>query len=156
MKLKVGQEAPSFSLQDQNGTTHNLGDYRGRWVLVYFYPRDNTPGCTKEACAIRDVFADFEKIEAVVLGISTDSVRSHSNFAAKHGLPFAILSDEEKKVVKRYGVWVKKKRYGREYMGATRRSFLVDPTGVIAKIYETVKPAEHAAEVLGDLEELVG
>ena len=156
MELSVGHEAPNFSLQDQNGTTHNLGDYRGRWVLVYFYPRDNTPGCTKEACAIRDTFADFEKIGAVVLGISTDSVKSHDRFAAKHDLPFAILSDEEKKVVKRYGVWVKKKRYRREYMGSARQSFLVDPTGVIAKIYKTVKPAEHAAEVLGDLEELMG
>lgn len=156
MKLKVGQEAPDFSLQDQNGTTHKLGDYRGGWVLVYFYPRDNTPGCTKEACAIRDTFADFEKVGAVVLGISTDSVKSHGKFAAKHNLPFTLLSDEEKEVVTRYGVWIKKKRYGREYMGTTRQSFLIDPTGVMVKIYERVKPAEHAAEVLGDLEELMG
>ncbi len=155
MKLKVGQKAPDFSLPDQNGTVHRLSDYKGGWILVYFYPRDNTPGCTKEACAIRDHFPDFKKVKATVFGISVDSVKSHGTFAAKFELPFTLLSDGDKEAVKHYGVWIKKKRYGREYMGTNRQSFLIDPGGKIAKIYERVKPAEHAAEILEDLAELM-
>ena len=155
MKLKIGDAAPDFSLPDQGGVSHSLSDYRGRWVLVYFYPKDNTPGCTKEACALRDAFPDFTKIDAVVLGISIDSVKSHRKFADKHRLPFTLLSDEGREVVKRFGVWGKKKLMGREYMGTRRASFLIDPAGVIAKIYDTVKPVEHAGEVLDDLAALM-
>ncbi len=151
MKLEVGKEAPPFTLPDQNGAIHALSDYRGHWVLVYFYPKDNTPRCTKEACAIRDSFPDFKKIDAVVLGISVDSTASHLKFAGKYRLPFTLLSDREKETVKKYGVWGKKKLMGKEYMGTRRMSFLIDPQGRIAKIYEKVKPAGHAAEVLEDL-----
>jgi len=154
MKLEEKQKAPDFTLPDQGGAAHTLSDYRGSWVVVYFYPKDNTPGCTKEACAFRDSFPDFKKLKAVVLGVSVDSVGSHDKFAARHELPFTLLSDEEKKVVKAYGVWGKKKFMGREYMGTVRTSFLIDPDGAIAKIYRKVKPAEHADEILADLGEL--
>ncbi len=156
MKLKMGQKAPDFVLADQNGTTHKLSDYHGRWVLIYFYPRDNTPGCTKEACAMKDRFPDFRKLKAAVLGISVDSVKSHEKFAHKYELPFTLLSDEKKDVVKRYNVWGKKKFMGREFMGTLRTSFLIAPDGKIATIYEKVKPADHAAEVLRDLSALMG
>ena len=156
MTLKQGAEAPSFSLPDQDGKVHGLKDYRGKWVLLYFYPKDNTSGCTKEACAIRDEFPRFGKLDAVVLGVSKDSVESHGRFADKHGLPFTLLSDADTKVQRAYGAWRKKKMAGREYMGTFRMSFLIDPDGKIAKVYEKVKPAEHAAEVLEDLVELRG
>lgn len=154
MKLKIGQIAPTINLLDQAGKIHKLSDYKEKWVLVYFYPKDNTPGCTIEACRIRDNYSDFKKLKAVVLGISKDSTQSHKKFAQKHKLPFTILSDEDKKVVNAYGVWVKKKMMGREYMGIVRTSFLIDPKGKIAKIYEKVKPLIHAKEVLADLKKL--
>ncbi|MBI3633147.1 MAG: thioredoxin-dependent thiol peroxidase [Candidatus Vogelbacteria bacterium] len=153
-KIKVGEKAPEFKLQDQNGKLHSLSDYGGKWVLLYFYPKDDTPGCTKEACMIRDDFFNFEKISTVVLGVSTDSVKSHKKFEEKYHLPFTLLADEEKDVVNKYGVWAEKKFMGRKYMGTLRTSFLIDPKGKIAKIYENVKPIEHAAEVLRDLEML--
>ncbi|HVW82467.1 MAG TPA: thioredoxin-dependent thiol peroxidase [Candidatus Paceibacterota bacterium] len=148
---KAGEQAPEFSLQDQEGKEHALADYRGKWVLLYFYPKDDTPGCTIEACTIRDQFKDFKKIGAVVLGVSTDSVESHKKFAAAYELPFTLLSDPNKEVVGRYGVFGEKKFMGRTYMGTLRTSFLIDPSGKIAKVYEKVKPPEHAAEVLKDL-----
>lgn len=144
--------APDFTLPDQTGKERKLSDYKGRWVLLYFYPKDDTPGCTKEACAIRDTYAEFKKVKAVVLGVSTDSVTSHAKFAKKFNLPFTLLADEEKKVAKAYGVWGKKKFMGREYMGTHRTSFLIDPQGMIAKVYVEVKPEMHAEEVLKDLE----
>ena len=127
-KLKIGDKAPVFGLLDQNGKTHSLAEYKGQWVLLYFYPKDDTPGCAKEACAIRDNFPDFKKLKAVVFGISADSVKSHKKFADKYNLPFTILSDEDKKVVRKYGVWGKKKFMGREYMGIFRASFLIVPS----------------------------
>lgn len=148
MKLKIGITAPDFSLPNQNGKKHTLSDYRGKWVLLYFYPKDDTTGCTKEACAIRDNFAGFGKTKTIVLGVSIDSPASHKKFEKKYKLPFTLLSDEKKEVVKLYGVWTKKKFMGREYMGTLRQSFLIDPEGNIAKVYDTVKPAEHAKEVL--------
>ncbi len=154
MKLKVGQLAPGFALPDQAGEEHVLGDCRGKWVLLYFYPKDDTPGCTKEACMIRDNFPKFKKLKVQVFGISVDSARRHAKFAEKYDLPFTLLSDEDKKVVKLYGVWGKKKFMGREYMGTFRTSFLIDPRGKIAKVYENVKPEVHAEEVLADLKEL--
>jgi peroxiredoxin Q/BCP len=145
MKLKIGDLAPDFTLFDQNGASQTLSTYRGQWVLVYFYPKDNTPGCTKEACALRDAFPQFEQLSMPVLGISTDSVKSHASFGVKYQLPFLLLADEQKTVVELYDV--------KGLLGTARRvSFLIDPEGKIAKIYETVKPAEHAAEVLRDVQ----
>jgi peroxiredoxin Q/BCP len=151
MKLKTGNTAPEISLPDQTGAIRNLSDHHGQWVLVYFYPKDDTPGCTKEACAIRDNFPLFKKLDCVVFGVSADTVKSHDKFAAKFELPFALLSDADKKVVNAYGVWQKKKFMGREYDGIVRTSFLINPEGRIEKIYENVKPETHAAEVLEDL-----
>ncbi len=150
MKFRVGDKAPDFTLPDQHGKMHSLSDYKGSWVLLYFYPKDDTPGCTKEACTIRDNYAQFGKMKTIVLGVSIDSVRRHEKFAQKYSLPFTLLADEEKRVVNRYGVWQKKKFMGREYMGTLRTSFLIDPKGKIAKIYESVKPERHAEEVLQD------
>lgn len=151
MTLKIGQIAPSIQLPDQGGKTLELKDYKGQWVLVYFYPKDDTPGCTKEACQFRDNFPKFKKLKAVILGISVDSVKKHEKFVAKYELPFTLLADENKEVVNKYGVWAEKSMYGRKYMGTLRTSFLVDPAGKIAKIYEGVKPERHAEEVLEDL-----
>jgi len=153
--LEVGKKAPAFNLPDQDGKMHRLSDYAGKWILVYFYPKDNTPGCTKEACAIRDYWSEFGKIGAVVLGVSKDSVKSHRNFADKHSLPFTLLSDENTEMIQEYGAWKKKKMAGREYMGIVRISYLVDPKGKIVKVYPKVKPPEHAVEVLADLAELM-
>lgn len=150
-----GKKAPDFSLPDQNGDDRSLSDYLGSWVLLYFYPKDDTPGCTKEACAIRDNLPAFDDIRAEVLGISADSEKSHKKFAEKYGLNFTLLSDEGMKVIKRYGVWGRKKMMGKEFDGINRTSFLIDPEGNIAKVYEKVKPETHAQEVLEDLKGLM-
>lgn len=149
-QLKVRQQAPDFTLSDQYGKDHTLSQYRGSWVLLYFYPKDDTPGCTKEACGFRDASREYDARNIVILGVSVDPVRRHAAFAEKYALPFPLLSDEEKQVVRSYGVWAKKKMMGHEYMGTLRMSFLIDPEGRIAKIYETVKPEGHAKEVLDD------
>ncbi len=154
MKLKVGDNAPDFELPDQDGKIHKLSDYQGQKILVYFYPKDNTPGCTIEACQIRDDFPKFNSIKAEVLGISTDSVESHKKFSQKHNLPFTLLADANKEVVKAYGVYKPKKFLGKEFLGTQRTSFLIDGDGKIAKIYEKVKPTLHAKEVLRDLANL--
>jgi thioredoxin-dependent peroxiredoxin len=151
MKLKVGQKAPEIELPDQDGKIHKLSDYKGQWVLVYFYPKDDTPGCTKEACALRDNLPNFKKLKAVVLGISKDSAKSHRKFADKYKLPFTLLADENKEALKAYGAWGKKKFMGREYDGIFRNSYLINPQGQLVKIYEGVKPADHAAEVITDI-----
>lgn len=153
-ELKIGSKAPAFNLPDQDGKMHALKDYAGQWVLLYFYPKDDTPGCTIEACTLRDNFPKFKKLKVTVLGASVDPVKKHAKFAEKFKLPFTLLSDEEKTLVNAYGVWAKKKFMGREYMGILRWSFLINPEGKIAKIYEGVKPAEHADEVLKDLKAL--
>lgn len=155
-ELRAGDKAPEFTLPDQDGRMRSLADERGKWVLLYFYPKDMTPGCTKEACTVRDAYASFERRKLIVFGVSTDPVRSHARFAAKHDLPFPILADERKAVVKAYGVWGMKKFMGREFEGTRRMSFLVAPDGRIAKVYEKVRPADHAEEVLGDHEALAG
>lgn len=147
-------QAPDFALKDQSGKEHRLSDYQGKWVLVYFYPRDDTPGCTTEACGIRDQWAQFGKLKAQVFGVSADSVASHQKFAQKFKLPFPLLADEEKKMVKAYGVWGQKQFMGKSYLGIHRTSFLIDPKGRIAKVYEKVKPDLHAEEVLKDLADL--
>lgn len=155
MNLQVGNIAPNFSLQDQEDNTHELTPCKGKWVLIYFYPRDNTPGCTKEACDIRDNWKTLQKLGVIVLGISTDTVKSHQRFAKKFSLPFPLLADVDKKVVHAYDVWRLKKFMGRKYMGIHRSSFLIDPQGKIAKIYEGVSPITHIAEVMNDLKSIV-
>ncbi len=153
-KLKAGVLAPDFKTVDQDNNSQKLSDFRGQWILLYFYPKDDTPGCTKEACAIRDMMPDFKKIKLQVFGVSIQNAKSHKKFAEKYDLPFTLLVDEDKKIVNKYGVWVKKKFMGREYMGTLRTSFLIDPKGKIVKIYESVKPELHATEVLEDLKKL--
>lgn len=145
--LKIGDKAPEFSLQDQYGHVHTLSDYKGSKVLLYFYPKDDTPGCTTEACNFRDGYEMFKNSGLVILGISKDSVKSHKKFADKFSLPFPILSDESTETIQKYGAWRKKKFMGREYMGTERISFLIDGNGTIEKVYEQVKPGEHAEEV---------
>lgn len=153
-KLQTNTKAPDFSLPDQSGKVHKLSDYMGKWVLLYFYPKDDTPGCTKEACGIRDNFPAFKKLDAIVLGVSADTEKSHDKFAQKYELPFTLLADTEKEVVKLYDVYKPKKFMGKEFLGVLRTSFLINPQGNLAKIYENVKPAEHAEEVLGDIKKL--
>ena len=150
MELHIGDKAPDFKLKDQDGKEHSLSSYSGKSVLLYFYPKDDTPGCTTEACGMRDNFSAFEKLGMVILGVSADSAKSHQKFSKKYKLPFPILSDEEKEVVRMYGVWGKKKFMGREYDGIQRTSFLINGSGNIEKIYEDVKPARHAKEVIDD------
>lgn len=152
--LEVGGQAPSFALPDQNGKIHQLVDYRGKWLLLYFYPKDNTPGCTIEACTLRDNWSEFTKLNAVVLGISADSVSSHQKFSTKFALPFPILADEKKTMLQSYRVLAEKSMFGKTFLGIKRSSFLIDPQGKIAKIYKNVKPAEHAQQVLADIKEL--
>ncbi len=154
MLPKKGNKAKNFSLPDQDGKLHTLKDSLGKWVVLYFYPKDDTPGCTVEACSFRDHFPKFKKSQAVVFGVSVDAVKKHAKFVAKYDLPFTLLSDEEKAVVAVYGVWGKKKFMGREYEGILRTSFLIGPTGKIVKVYENVKPEGHAEEVLRDIKEM--
>jgi peroxiredoxin Q/BCP len=151
LKLKEGDVAPKFSVTTSGGGKISLADFKGRNVILYFYPRDDTPGCTKEACAFRDYFADFKKRGAVVFGVSTDSVKSHDKFVEKFKLPFTLLADEDKKIVEAYGVWGEKSFMGRKYLGTNRVTFLIGPDGKIKKIWPLVKPEEHAAEVLAAL-----
>lgn len=151
MLPKIGDMAPEFVLQDQNGVEHSLNQYAGQWVVLYFYPKDDTPGCTKEACSFRDSFAELKKAGIAILGVSVDPVKKHAKFVEKYTLPFTLLSDEDKEVVEKYGVWGKKKFMGREYMGTNRVTFLIDPKGMIAKVYEKVDPAHHAQEILSDV-----
>ena len=151
MALQVGDVAPEFSLPDQSGNSVSLSSFRGQRVVIYFYPKDDTPGCTKEACAFRDNFAAFEKKNVVVLGVSIDPVKSHDKFVNKFDLPFTLVSDEDRKIVEAYGVWGEKQFMGRTYDGTHRVTFLIDPKGKIAKIWPKVKPAEHAEEVLASI-----
>jgi peroxiredoxin Q/BCP len=151
MLPKVGQKAPTFTLSDQNNVEHSLKQYKGQWVILYFYPKDDTPGCTTEACSFRDSFSALKKAGIMVLGVSIDPVKKHAKFVEKYELPFTLLSDETKLVVEQYGVWGKKKFMGREYMGTNRVTFLIDPKGVIAKVYEKVKPDNHAQEIIKDI-----
>jgi len=148
IKLQPGDKAPEFTSLNQDGEKVSLSDFKGKDVILYFYPRDDTPGCTKEACAFRDEFAEFKKQGAVVLGVSTDSAQSHAKFAAKHKLPFTLLADEDKQIVQAYGVWGQKSFMGRKYMGTFRVTFLIGGDGRIKQVWPLVKPAEHAAEVL--------
>lgn len=149
--IQIHTKAPLFSLEDQDGVTRKLPEYLGKKVLLYFYPKDDTPGCTTEACSFRDTYSTLETAGLVVLGVSKDSVKSHKKFAEKYTLPFPLLSDVDGVVCEAYGVWRKKKFMGREYMGIERMSFLIDEKGNIEKIYENVKPKEHVGEIERDL-----
>ena len=148
LKLKEGDQAPGFSAPVSGGVTVSLEELAGKHVILYFYPRDDTPGCTKEACAFRDHFAAFKKKGAVVLGVSIDPVKSHDKFVEKFKLPFPLLADVDKKIVEAYGVWGQKSFMGRKYLGIHRVTFLIGPDGRIKKIWPKVKPEEHAEEVL--------
>ncbi|MGW8224722.1 MAG: thioredoxin-dependent thiol peroxidase [Anaerolineales bacterium] len=156
MTLSIGDKAPEFTLPDQDGENHSLSDYHGAPLVLYFYPKDNTSGCTKEACGFRDDYSAYQQAGVKVLGVSPDSSKSHTNFIAKYELPFTLLSDPEHQVLSLYGAWGLKKMYGREYEGVLRTTYLIGADGKIAKIYRKVKPAEHSAEILADLEELEG
>ncbi|MBI5772914.1 MAG: thioredoxin-dependent thiol peroxidase [Verrucomicrobia bacterium] len=151
LKLREGDPAPDFTAQTNGGQTVSLADFKGRNVVLYFYPKDNTPGCNLEACAFRDNFAALQKKGAVVLGVSTDPVKSHDKFVAKFQLPFTLLADPEKKIVNAYGVWGEKSFMGMRFQGTHRVTFLIGPDGVIKKIWPKVKPLSHAAEVLAAL-----
>jgi thioredoxin-dependent peroxiredoxin len=149
--VAVGEEAPDFTLETDEEKQVSLKDYRGKKVVLYFYPKDGTPGCTTEALEFKDVTEEFAKEGAVILGISKDSVKSHQKFKEKHQLPFTLLSDPEAKVLSEYGVWKEKVLYGRKFMGTERTTFLIDEKGIIRKIYRKVKPEGHAQVCLLDL-----
>ncbi len=149
--LAVGDTAPDFTLPTGDGTTLSLKDLRGKKVVLYFYPKDNTPGCTKEACSFRDDIRKFKRKDAVIIGVSADSVESHKKFAGKFDLPFALVSDEKKSVIDAYGVWKKKSLYGRTFLGIERSTFVIDEKGKIARIYRKVKVDGHSDEVLASL-----
>jgi thioredoxin-dependent peroxiredoxin len=151
LKLKDGDVAPAFTAATADGTTLSLSDFKGRNVVLFFYPKDDTPGCTKEACAFRDEYGPLQKKGAIVLGVSVDSVASHARFAAKYRLPFTLLADPDRHIVQAYGVWGPKTFMGRKYQGTHRVTFLIGPDGRIKKIWPAVKPAEHAREVLAAL-----
>ncbi|MFR7638698.1 MULTISPECIES: peroxiredoxin [Allobaculum] len=150
--LTPGTPAPDFTLPDQDGNLHTLSCYRGKKVVLYFYPKDNTSGCTKQACSYRDHFEDFEKEGAVVIGISKDTIRSHANFKAKYELPFLLLADPERKVLHEYDVVKEKTMYGKKVLGTVRTTYLIDENGIILKAYEKVKPETDSETVLKDIE----
>ena len=149
--LEIGTKAPDFTLPDQNGDLHSLSDYRGKKVILYFYPKDNTPGCTKQACGFAERYPQFIEKGAVVLGISKDSVASHKKFEEKYGLPFTLLSDPELVAIQAYDVWQEKKNYGKAYMGVVRTTYLIDEEGKIAKAFDKVKAADNPEQMLGEL-----
>lgn len=151
LKLKVGDPAPAFAAATQGGGRVSLADYKGKNVILYFYPKDDTPGCTKEACAFRDVYSQLQSKGAVVLGVSVDPVKAHDKFVEKFKLPFPLLADETKEIVQAYGVWGEKTFMGRKYQGTHRVTFLIGPDGRIRNIWPKVKPEEHAEEVLAAL-----
>ena len=151
LKLKPGDNAPGFTAATNGGGKASLSDFKGKHVILYFYPRDNTPGCTKEACAFRDDYGAFTRKGAVVLGVSADSPASHDKFAGKYRLPFTLVSDEDKKIAQAYGAWGEKTFLGRKYQGMHRVTFLIGPDGKIKKVWPAVKPAGHAEEVLAAL-----
>lgn len=150
---EVGAPAPEFTLKDQDGREVSLASLKGRWAVVYFYPKDDTPGCTREACNFRDNHAAIEAAGAVVLGISGDTAQAHQRFAAKYGLPFRLLVDEGNEVARAFGAWGTKNMYGKKYEGVIRSTFVIDPEGRIAKVWPKVKPDAHGAEVLAWLRE---
>ncbi len=154
--LEIGQPAPTFTLPADSGGSVNLEDLRGRTVVLYFYPKDDTPGCTRQACGIRDNHAEFERANAVVLGVSPQSVESHDRFKAKHSLPFPLLADQDHALAEGYGVWIEKTRYGKTYMGIERSAFVIDADGKLAAVKRRVNPDAHAEWALGEVRRLAG
>lgn len=154
MSIKEGDKAPAFTLPCDGGGNISLSDFKGRPLIVYFYPKDDTPGCTKEACEFRDLQADFSKVKAAVVGISRDSVKSHDKFKAKYDLPFPLGSDEDGKVCEAYGAWGERTMYGRKFMGVVRSTFLIDGKGVLRKAWRYVKLPGHVEEVLAAVKAL--
>jgi thioredoxin-dependent peroxiredoxin len=153
MPISFGIPAPDFTLNDDTGVTRRLSDYRGQSVVLYFYPKDDTPGCTTEACNFRDDYSAYVEAGVTVLGVSPDSPKSHAKFKNKYQLPFPLLADEDHAVCETYGVWAQKKFMGREYMGVLRTTFVISPDGNIKRVFENVKPAEHSSEVLQAIKE---
>ena len=149
--LEIGTKAPDFTLPDQNGNMHSLSEYRGKKVILYFYPKDNTAGCTKQACGFAERYPQFTEKGAVVLGVSKDSVASHKKFEEKYGLPFTLLADPELVAIQAYDVWQEKKNYGKTYMGVVRTTYLIDENGKIVKAFEKVKAADNPEQMLGEL-----
>ncbi|MGN0493869.1 MAG: thioredoxin-dependent thiol peroxidase [Acutalibacteraceae bacterium] len=149
--LETGTKAPSFSLPDRDGVLHSLEEYRGKKVVLYFYPKDNTPGCTKQACGFAELYPQFTEKGAVVIGISKDSIASHKKFAEKYSLPFILLSDTELSCIKDYGVWQEKKNYGKVSMGVVRTTYLIDENGIITRAFGKVKAAENPSRMLSEL-----
>lgn len=146
--LEAGVKAPEFKLQDKDGNLVSLSDFKNKKIVLYFYPRDNTPGCTKQACSFRDNYEEFKSKDVVVIGISKDSIKSHTNFAKKHDLPFILLSDPELEAIKAYDVWQEKKLYGKVSMGVVRTTYIIDENGMIEKVYDKVKTDKNVGEVL--------
>jgi peroxiredoxin Q/BCP len=149
MSLTEGMPAPPFEGVDQNGNSIRLQDLRGRKVILYFYPKDDTPGCTKEACNLRDNYAALQKAGYTIIGVSADTIESHKKFAEKYTLPFSLLADPEKKIISAYQAWGKKKLYGKEYEGTLRITYIIDENGIISRIIKNVKPEQHASQILG-------
>ena len=149
--LEIGTKAPEFELQDQNGDLHKLSDYLGKKVVLYFYPKDNTPGCTKQACGFSEMYPQFIEKNAVVIGVSKDSVKSHKKFEENHNLGFTLLSDEQLDTIKAYDVWKEKKNYGKTYMGIERTTYLIDEKGIIIKSFGKVKAADNPSQMLGEI-----
>ena len=151
--IEPGKKAPAFALKDAQGQTHRLSQYSGQWVVLYFYPKDNTSGCTKQACQFRDAKKQYDKADAVILGVSPDDKKSHTKFIEKFDLPFTLLADPEKKMLEKYGVWQEKSMYGRKYMGVVRTTYLIDPAGKVVKRWDKVKVADHEKDVLAAIKE---
>jgi peroxiredoxin Q/BCP len=149
MSLTEGMPAPPFEGVDQNGNPIRLQDLRGRKVILYFYPKDDTPGCTKEACNLRDNYAALQEAGYTIIGVSADTIESHKKFAEKYNLPFSLLADPEKKIISAYQAWGKKKLYGKEYEGTLRITYIIDENGIISRIIKNVKPEQHASQILG-------
>lgn len=149
--LEIGTKAPAFSLPDQNGEIHTLEEYKGKKVILYFYPKDNTQGCTKQACGFGELYPQFEEKGAVIIGVSKDSVKSHKNFETKYNLPFTLLSDPELTCIQAYDVWKEKKNYGRVSMGVVRTTYLINEDGVIEKVFGNVKAADNPGQMLEEL-----
>ena len=148
MELQIGDTAPDFEARNQNGETVRLSDFRGKKVVLYFYPKDNTPGCTAQACNLRDNYQQLQKAGYEVLGVSTDDVASHQQFAQQQALPFTLIADEDKSINEKYGVWQEKSMYGRKYMGTVRTTFLIDEKGTIENIIQKVKTKDHSSQIL--------
>ncbi|SNX70286.1 peroxiredoxin Q/BCP [Bacillus oleivorans] len=153
MTVTVGEKAPQFELVASNGETVKLSDYKGKYVVLYFYPKDMTPGCTTEACDFRDYYEEFKELNAVILGVSTDPIKSHEKFIKKHGLPFLLLADENHEVAEAYGVWKPKKMFGKEFLGIVRSTFIIDPDGKVVQEFRKVRVAGHVEEALEFIKE---